>query len=149
LAAPLAAHRAAIEALAGAAGLDRRDAAGLPAAPGAYLLLIALAVPLDLEIRSLTRATLARGRYLYAGSARGPGGIRARVARHFKQEKARHWHVDHLTAATAEITAFPVPDGRECALVEALLAGGGWQTAVRGFGSSDCRRCAAHLLAAR
>jgi Uri superfamily endonuclease len=129
-------------------GPGRRDAAGLPAAPGAYLLLIALAEPLELEIRSLGHATLAPGRYLYAGSARGPGGIRARVSRHFRKEKARHWHVDHLTAVAAELTAFPVPDGSECALVEAVLADG-WRTALPGFGSSDCRRCAGHLLAPR
>jgi len=37
--------------------------------------------------------------------------------------------------------------GHECDLVNELLAGGA-SVALAGFGSSDCRRCPAHLLAA-
>lgn len=35
------------------------------------------------------------GYYLYIGSAFGPGGIKSRVSRHFKQKKP-HWHIDYL-----------------------------------------------------
>ena len=41
---------------------------------------------------------LAPGCYVYAGSARGPGGIRARVRRHLRPDKTPHWHIDQVTA---------------------------------------------------
>ena len=119
----------------------------LPAVPGAYLLAIRLAAACRPDIASLRARDLAPGWYLYAGSARGPGGIRARVGRHLRRAGRRHWHVDRLTAAAAELRVLPVPGGRECALVAALLARPGVETALTGFGSSDCRRCAGHLLA--
>ncbi len=61
------------------------DAASLPAAPGAYLLPMTIAQPLSLRIRTLTPAVLPPGRYVYAGNARGRGGIRARVKPHLRR----------------------------------------------------------------
>jgi len=56
----------------------------LPKEAGAYLLLIDLDKALSGTIRH--RAfTLPPGLYFYAGSARGPGGIAARVARHLRR----------------------------------------------------------------
>ena len=89
---------------------------------------------------------LPAGLYLYAGSARGPGGIRARVARHLRRPKACHWHIDHLTRVAELEDAIAFPDGRECAIADFALARGA-QTPVPRFGASDCPRCAAHLLA--
>jgi len=40
-----------------------------------------------------------RGVYLYVGSARGFGGLKARVARHLRAVKKVHWHVDYLLAS--------------------------------------------------
>lgn len=120
--------------------------ASLPAAPGAYLLLARLAVPLPLRIRTLPPVVLAAGRYVYAGNARGPGGIRARVGRHLRRGKRPHWHIDHLTEAAAWLRAIAVPGGDECALIGALLAAGGCEVALAGFGSTDCRACPGHLL---
>lgn len=111
---------------------------------GAYLLLITLDRPLDFSLRGkLVR--LPEGTYAYAGSANGPGGISARVARHMRREKKPHWHVDALTMAAARITALAFPGGRECRLMERLLASGQAEIPVVGFGSSDCRTCEAHL----
>ena len=146
---PDAALRAALSGLTGGRPAEVSTAAGLPAAPGAYLLLIRLADACRLEIRSLPPGRLDPGWYLYAGSARGPGGIRARAGRHLRRDGRTRWHVDRLTAAAAGLWAFPAPGGRECALIDALLARPGFETAVPGFGSSDCRRCAGHLLVAR
>ncbi|MFQ6019018.1 MAG: DUF123 domain-containing protein, partial [Kiloniellaceae bacterium] len=73
------------------------DPASLPRAPGAYGLLLALERPCAFETRLLGPLVLAPGRYLYGGSAWGPGGIRARVARHVCDDKRLRWHVDHLT----------------------------------------------------
>ncbi len=121
-------------------------AAELSAAPGAYLILLRLDTPLPLDIATLGPATLTPGCYVYAGSARGPGGLRARVARHLRRDKLRHWHIDHLSEAASEMRAFAVPGGRECALIDALLATKRYTAPVPGFGSSDCRTCTSHLL---
>ncbi len=118
----------------------------LPYEPGAYLLLIELAVPLALEIPRLGAATLAAGRYAYGGSAYGPGGLRARIGRHLRSDKSPRWHVDRLTAAGRVIGVRAVPGGRECALVRDLLEMPGTSVPVPGFGSSDCRACPAHLI---
>ncbi len=116
----------------------------LPAAPGAYALLVSLRAPVPLPPR--LAATLAAGRYLYVGSARGPGGIRARCARHLRRPKPRRWHVDWLTESGDEIAALALPGGDECALVDMLRRRPGVSLPVAGFGSSDCRRCPAHLV---
>ncbi len=134
-----------LRALAGHRACDANSAAALPAKPGAYLLLVRLTKPLPLRLSTLGAAVLPAGRYVYAGNARGPGGIRARVARHLRHSKRQHWHIDHLTEV-ADCWAFAVPGGRECDLVQSLLAQPGYEVAITGFGSSDCRRCASHLL---
>ncbi len=123
------------------------DAEALPAEAGAYLLILDLARPLRLDIKTLPGARLETGRYAYAGSARGPGGIRARVARHLRADKKTHWHIDRLTAR-ARITDLRVfPGGSECELVARLLAQADTSVPVPGFGSSDCARCESHLVA--
>jgi Uri superfamily endonuclease len=117
-----------------------------PAAPGAYWLVIELDAALDLDLPRRAPARLAPGRYVYCGSAFGPGGIRARVARHRKRDKAVRWHIDRLTAVGRVVAVRAEPGGRECDLVAEVLARPGASVPVAGFGSSDCRRCAAHLV---
>ena len=134
--------------LAGHDPCDETNTVALPAKPGAYLLLIRLAAPLPLRIPTLGAAVLPGGCYVYAGSARGPGGIRARAGRHLRRGKRLRWHIDRLTETTAARWAFAVPGGRECDLVQALLARPDYEVALAGFGSSDCWYCASHLLTA-
>ena len=57
----------------------------LPDIRGAYALVLRLAHETRLDIATLGRPLLPAGLYLYAGSAWGPGGIRARVRRHLRQ----------------------------------------------------------------
>ena len=119
----------------------------LPTIRGAYALIVKLEHKLLLDRPRNAHSILPPGWYVYAGSARGPGGIRARLARHFRKEKRIHWHIDQLTtAAGARIWASPVPEGHECDLVSKLHRSGRFHTACAGFGSSDCSRCEAHLL---
>ncbi|AZG77734.1 GIY-YIG nuclease family protein [Methylocystis rosea] len=117
------------------------SAADAPSTPGAYALALRLGAPLDVRIEK-NSATLAAGDYLYCGSARGSGGLRARLARHMRKDKRAHWHVDQLTLAGEIVGAFILEGGDECALNAALSD---LPIPVAGFGSSDCRRCAAHL----
>lgn len=119
----------------------------LPRIPGAYVLVIELGVPLCLAISTLPAVTLTPGRYAYCGSARGPGGIAARVGRHMRRGKALRWHIDRLTEAGRVAALHLDPGGDECDLLRQLRALPGTRVPVPGFGSSDCRRCPAHLLA--
>ncbi len=112
---------------------------------GGYILLITLAAPVPFERKALGAHSLT-GRLLYVGSARGGGGIAARVGRHMQRGKGVRWHVDELTNAAQFASALVLPGGDECSIVARLLACGAFEAAVRGFGSSDCSLCPAHLL---
>jgi Uri superfamily endonuclease len=114
---------------------------------GAYVLVIALREPVVLPLGGIVHQ-LSAGHYLYAGSAHGPGGIDARVRRHFRREKSLHWHVDRLTTVAASIHAFAIEGGSECEIVTRLSGRSGARHPIPGFGSSDCRTCVSHLLRA-
>ena len=114
---------------------------------GTYLLLARLDVTTDLTIGRLGKFTFPAGWYAYAGSARGPGGIQARLARHRRSSKRLHWHIDYLLQVshlekswTIECTVRP-----ECAWAAAVGQLPGALIAVPRFGASDCR-CPGHLI---
>lgn len=117
----------------------------IPGKPGAYILQIALDRPLRFEAARV-RGILRAGTYAYAGSGRGPGGLRARIARHLRPDKPVHWHADRLTAK-GRITGIVFTEAaHECDLAQALAALPDATIPLPGFGSSDCRRCRAHLI---
>jgi len=83
------------------------------------------------------------GFYVYVGS----GGVNAlaRVKRHLRPDKPRHWHIDYVTTGRGRmnpIDSYIFPRRNECRLARQL---GRRLTVVRGFGSSDCR-CVGHLF---
>ena len=129
--------------LSGSVGAETLERA--PATVGAYALLIHTGRDVIFR-RSGLEHTFAPGWYVYAGSAYGPGGIRARLRRHFRKDKAVHWHIDDLTLAADAMDAVVVEGGSECGIVSALSRSPVFRPTVGGFGSSDCRVCAAHLL---
>ncbi len=90
---------------------------------------------------------LAPGRHAYAGSALGPGGVRARLLRHVRGAGARHWHVDHLRPAARPEAAWwvHVEERLECRWADALARLPGAARPAEGFGASDCG-CAGHLV---
>jgi Uri superfamily endonuclease len=120
-----------------------RKAEDAPTVPGAYVLLIRLAAPVAVALPGRPKATSCAGRYLYCGSAKGPGGIRARLARHMRIEKSVRWHVDRLTKVSTVIGAWSFPGGDECDLVRMLSH---LSFPIPGFGSTDCPSCRSHLL---
>ena len=75
----------------------------LPVIRGAYVLILNLVQEVHLDRPRHAARALSPGWYIYAGSARGPGGIRARLARHFREEKRIHWHIDQLTSAAGAL----------------------------------------------
>jgi Uri superfamily endonuclease len=122
------------------------EADKLPAGPGTYGLLLRLREPVILDLARLGNPVLAPGLYLYCGSANGPGGVRARLGRHLRRDKAVRWHIDHLSGMASEIAGLVVAETTECSLRQKASAVLKAQAPVPGFGSSDCRSCPAHLL---
>ncbi|WP_319532178.1 GIY-YIG nuclease family protein [uncultured Cohaesibacter sp.] len=122
----------------------REDIESCPDDGGIYLLAIHLSH--TLTIARPGPATLAPGLYLYAGSARGPGGLRARLRRHQAIEKTCRWHIDQLTTQAAERFAFGWLSGTECDLIRALDTSATARHPIGGFGSSDCKHCTSHML---
>ena len=118
-----------------------------PAAPGTYALVLILDRPRRIAVGHLGTFDFPAGRYVYVGSALGPGGLAARVARHLRREKRLYWHVDYLLryARVAEVWIRPGLGRRECAWAQAAAALPGATIAVPRFGASDCR-CAGHLV---
>jgi Uri superfamily endonuclease len=112
---------------------------------GSYVLLMRFDALLALTYGG-REGQLQVGWFAYVGSARGPGGVGARVARHFSATKKPHWHVDALTLAAARIEAMALRDASECDLGARLCATGRFGYVLSGFGSSDCRSCESHLV---
>ncbi len=114
---------------------------------GTYLLGVVLDANTTLAVGRLGRFRFQAGYYVYAGSARGPGGLSARLARHQRQEKRFHWHVDYMLAHARLVESWTVVSHRrlECDWARAVMALPGTQVPVPRLGASDCR-CAAHLV---
>ncbi|MBN1976046.1 MAG: GIY-YIG nuclease family protein, partial [Anaerolineae bacterium] len=87
------------------------------------------------------------GWYAYVGSAQGPGGLAARLARHLRPLKSLHWHIDYLRAQAQPVQAWYTTgtQKRECAWARALSSFPAASIPVPRFGASDCR-CPAHLI---
>ncbi len=120
-----------------------------PVQPGVYVLIFDVAEPLTLPVGRLGRVDLTSGRYAYVGSARGPGGLRGRLARHLRPQKRLHWHVDYLTrcVAVGQVYWLAAAEPLECRWVQALQRLPGAAPGPAGFGSSDCRAgCRSHLI---
>jgi Uri superfamily endonuclease len=122
------------------------ETGNLPAEPGAYGILLRLKEHLPLVIPRLGNPELLPGLYLYCGSAKGPGGVRARVKRHLCLDKTRRWHIDHVTGAAPEIAGFAALETSECQLRLHASRELACDVPVAGFGSSDCRTCPSHFL---
>ncbi len=120
----------------------------LPDTGGVYAIVLRLPAPTCLRVLG-REVRLPAGRYVYVGSARGPGGLRARLGRHLRGDGRLRWHVDALRAA-AEVDGFAYwvdEQVTECAVARALAALPGATIPIPRFGASDCRQgCAAHLI---
>ena len=106
-----------------------------------YTLYIVVPAAVTVTVGRLGTFCFPAGCYLYSGSARK--NLRARVNRHLRRKKRLRWHIDYLLAAPGvEIVAVLLSHRSECELV----ARGGGEVVVSGFGASDCRTgCNSHL----
>ena len=93
---------------------------------------------------------LPAGHYFYVGSARGAGGLQARVGRHLRGDGAQHWHIDYVrdVAVVREVFYTVTDRTLECKWSQALAQLPYACIPVPYFGASDCRSgCRAHLIA--
>lgn len=114
---------------------------------GTYVIFLRPDRRATVELGRLGTMELVPGVYAYVGSAFGPGGLNARLGRHWRGGENVHWHVDYLRSCSspeeAWITRDPAPREHEWAAALASTPGG--SLPVRGFGASDCD-CPAHLF---
>ena len=114
--------------------------------PGTYALVLESRTRQKIQIGRWREIETQPGYYVYIGSALGPGGVRARVARHFRLVKSNHWHIDYLRMYTTPLGAWyshePVRLEHTWA---ATLGDLDDFTPIPGFGCSDCR-CHSHLF---
>ena len=115
---------------------------------GAYRLIIYLSTDREIEIGALGKFLFKKGWYVYTGSAMN--NLQKRVDRHNRKEKTLRWHIDYfLNDSCTEIEEtlyYPSDEKNECELNAMLLVEPGVSVPVKGFGSSDCSVCPAHLL---
>lgn len=123
------------------------DVAPLPSTAGTYLLILRLEAPTWFSVGRLGEIRLGAGLYAYVGSARGPGGLRARIRRHLRPDKRPHWHIDALTAHTPVVAVWWVEahERLECTWAQTLAALPQVGVPMAGFGASDCA-CRSHLF---
>ncbi len=141
----------------------------LPDLPGSYALLMSLPRATSIDVGRLGWVDFPAGKYVYLGSARGPGGLHARLGRHLRGYRRPHWHIDALRVHARVDLAWWVAE-QSCAAEENCVAEAGpepilraecrWSQALAalpgafipapGFGATDCRAgCPAHLVAFR
>lgn len=114
--------------------------------PGTYALLLQSNRTDEIGIGRWRNLRIEPGYYLYVGSAFGPGGVRARVTRHFRRQKRNHWHIDYLRDAIEPVCAWfsYEPFRLEHRWAQALARRHDI-ACIKGFGCSDCG-CEGHLF---
>ncbi|RMG54181.1 MAG: DUF123 domain-containing protein [Gammaproteobacteria bacterium] len=119
-------------------GLERRIRARVPAECGCYLLLMRVSRTQRLRVGALGMMRVDPGWLVYVGSACGPGGLRARLARHARRRKPRRWHIDWLRERVAlQAVCWQVGWRDEAAWARRLGAMPGASAPLPGFGASD------------
>lgn len=113
---------------------------------GTYALLMRFVQAANVEVGRLGTFAFPPGYYLYLGSARGPGGLAARLGRHRRRVKKLHWHVDYLLQHAELVEVWSAISGErlECRWAEVARELAGARVVIPCFGASDCR-CPAHL----
>jgi Uri superfamily endonuclease len=113
---------------------------------GTYALILRSNSKATTQVGRWGQINLERGYYIYVGSAFGPGGVRARVSRHFREKKPDHWHIDYLGRVLSPVDAWCSYDQERLehrwaqALSETTEV-----SSIPRFGCSDCH-CCSHLF---
>lgn len=100
----------------------------------------------SLRVGALGTFEVPEGILAYVGSAYGPGGIVARISRHFRRGKRLRWHIDYLTESDIVKVeeALALPSVKERELLEVVKDFG--EPVIPGFGCSDSKGDVTHLF---
>ena len=125
-----------------------RSACEWPILPGTYVLGLHLREDREVTVGRFGTFAFSAGLYAYVGSACGPGGLRARLERHWRGPRRSHWHVDYLRhVASLQWVIWQTAPELECSWSQTLAALPGAFAPVPGFGATDCPHgCPAHLF---
>jgi Uri superfamily endonuclease len=121
----------------------------IPALPGSYVIAGGVAGKNNLDHKRWSGTAIPEGVYFYCGSARGTGGLRARICRHLNQTASKFWHFDYLKPylLVEKLWWICTEKNLECDFVCSLLSIKGASIPLSGFGASDCtRNCDSHLV---
>jgi len=115
---------------------------GVPGRPGIYTLILKILEGIEVNVGRLGTLRFGKGIYMYVGSARGPGGLKARLTRHCRGPTRTRWHIDYLTSnSNVRVTAAVIAEANLD--LEEVIAGGMLRKeycikpAIKGFGSTD------------
>ena len=113
---------------------------------GSYILIFWLEGQKYLSVGKLGPLEFPAGIYIYCGSARGAGGIQARIKHHAKISARPFWHVDYVkNVSKIMAVGFEIGSERlECTWAGILENHKQFQIIRSGFGSSDCL-CTTHF----
>jgi len=118
--------------------------ASIPKSRGIYALILQVYRDLELTIGSLGKVKVEPGVYCYIGSARGFGGLRARIAHHYRKLKPRlWWHIDYLTIRNEvrilHVVYAETNQDLESQFAKAVNEAYCWNPAIPRFGATDKR----------
>ena len=120
--------------------------ASIPARSGTYAFILRNGTLVNRQIGRWRQIDFKPGFYIYIGSAFGPGGVRARIRRHCRQNKRVHWHIDYLCECMAPVGAWYSNDPKRLEhRWAALLLDNLCMSPISGFGCTDCS-CYTHLF---
>ena len=112
---------------------------------GTYCLLIKVNNTFEKHIGALGKIKFEKGFYAYIGSAMN--SIEARVKRHLRKEKKKHWHIDYLMESrSAKIKKIYIKESQtkeECKVAKKIESIA--NEVIEKFGASDCE-CKGHLF---
>ena len=113
---------------------------------GTYVFILRNRSQVWCQIGRWGKIDLEPGYYLYVGSAFGPGGVQARVLRHCRRTKLKHWHIDYLREFLSPVgvwfTHETIRLEHHWAQILSEMKG---FSSIRRFGCSDCT-CYSHLF---
>lgn len=111
----------------------------IQALSGTYLLILKSRKITTIEVGKIGSMDVRKGYYLYVGSAFGPGGIKARVNRHLRQNKLLRWHIDYLRnhCSLEWVLVNYNTTKKESDWVKRLLLHPAYSIAFHQFGASD------------
>lgn len=116
----------------------------LTADHGTYALVLFLAETQEIVIGRLGKRRFLAGYYLYVGSAFGPGGLQARLGRHWRGSNKLRWHIDYLRARTQPYAAYWLIAAKKmetywAAALQQVVEQTEGAHAVEAFGASDSK----------